>query len=118
MLDLIGGVPSGGLHNLCHRHTHCQEFRHRIHHIHHAELGHLSVGAVADIAVMRIDEGKFGYLDSNLGRYEGKQRMACELTVRAGTVSWDWNGRVGTDYKLLGPDYGIRPVEYLTRPPK
>ena len=86
--------------------------------IKHSELGHLSVGAVADIAVMRIDEGKFGYLDSNLGRYEGKQRMACELTVRAGTVSWDWNGRVGTDYKLLGPDYGIRPVEYLTRPPK
>ena len=84
--------------------------------IKHPELGHLSLGAVADIAVMRIDEGKFAYLDSNLGRYEGKQRMACEMTVRAGVVSWDWNGRVGTDYKLLGPEYGIRPVEFLTRP--
>ena len=32
--------------------------------IHHEELGHLSVNAPADIAVFRVEQGDFGYVDS------------------------------------------------------
>ena len=31
--------------------------------IHHQELGHLSVGAIADIAILSIREGDFGFYD-------------------------------------------------------
>lgn len=46
----------------------------------HGELGHLSVGAIADIAVLTLMEGKFGYVDAYDGRLEGDRRLFCELT--------------------------------------
>jgi len=60
--------------------------------IRHEELGNLAVGAPADIAVMRVERGKFGFVDSLGGRMEGHQKLACELTVRNGIVVWDLNG--------------------------
>lgn len=86
--------------------------------IHHPELGHLTVGSVADVAVFKVMEGDFGFGDSSGGLLKGKQRLFCELTVRNGDISWDWNARSFTDYKKLGPEYGIRPGEFLVRPPK
>ena len=72
------------------------------------ELGHLSPGAVADVAVLRLMNGEFAYVDSKGGRMRGNQRIVCEVTLREGRVVWDWNGRVGTDYGALPPDYGLR----------
>lgn len=72
------------------------------------ELGQLSVGAIADVAVMRLMEGDFGFWDNDGGRVGGKQRLFCELTLKDGRVVWDWNGRVGVDYKTLPSTYGIR----------
>ncbi|HEU0124654.1 MAG TPA: amidohydrolase/deacetylase family metallohydrolase [Bryobacteraceae bacterium] len=72
------------------------------------ELGHLSVGAVADIALLRVMEGEFGYWDNNTGKVVGKQRLFCEMTLKGGAVTWDWNGRMGVDFRTLGPSYGIR----------
>lgn len=72
------------------------------------ELGHLSVGAVADVAGLRMMEGEFGYYDNSGGKVESKQRLFCELTLKDGAIAWDFNGRQGTDYKKLGPRYGIR----------
>ncbi len=87
--------------------------------IHHEELGHLSVGAVADVAVFRLMEGHFGYRDASNGKMEGHQRLLCEMTLKDGHVSWDWNSRTGTDYKTLGPTYGVRPgVDQVIPPPK
>jgi dihydroorotase len=60
--------------------------------IRHEELGNLAIGATADIAVMRVEHGKFGFVDSLGGRMEGHQMLACELTVRNGIVVWDLNG--------------------------
>ena len=80
------------------------------------EQGQLSVGAPADIAVLRIDEGTFGYVDGFGGRLAATKRLGCELTVQAGKVAWDWNGRAGTDYKNQGPTSGNRPVDALIRP--
>jgi dihydroorotase len=87
--------------------------------IQHAELGHLTVGAVADIAVWRLADGDFGFADAGNGVIHGKQRLTCEMTLRAGAVAWDWNARAGVDYKALGPTYGVRPgVDQIIKPGK
>jgi dihydroorotase len=56
------------------------------------ELGHLSEGAEADIAIFRLHEGEFGFLDSRGYLKPGTQKLETELTVRAGRVVWDLNG--------------------------
>lgn len=56
------------------------------------DLGHLSEGAVADVAVLSLRSGDFGFLDVRLGKRPGDQRLECELTIRAGRVLWDLNG--------------------------
>jgi len=76
--------------------------------IHHPELGHLSVGSAADVAVWRIAEGEFGYADTSGGKIEGKQRINCEMTLKDGAIVWDWNARGAVDYRTLGPSYGLR----------
>lgn len=59
--------------------------------IHHEELGSLSVNTVADIALLRVENGKFGFTDANT-RMEGDSKLLCELTVRAGKIVYDLNG--------------------------
>lgn len=56
------------------------------------ELGHLTVGADADIAVFSLHNGDFGFLDSGLNLNPGKTKLETELTVRGGKVVWDLNG--------------------------
>jgi dihydroorotase len=69
--------------------------------IHRPELGHLSVGAGADIAVMRMDQGKFGFLDVNNAVAPGTKLLVGELTLRDGKVVWDLNGRAGTPWEAF-----------------
>ncbi len=66
------------------------------------DLGNLSVGAPADIAVLRIEKGNFGFIDSYGARLSGTQKLVCELTVRDGLVVWDLNGLTRDDWKKLG----------------
>ncbi|SDM47559.1 dihydroorotase [Daejeonella rubra] len=56
------------------------------------DLGHLSVGAEADIAVFNLKNGNFGFIDSHGGSFRGTKRLEAELTIRAGKVVWDLNG--------------------------
>jgi dihydroorotase len=56
------------------------------------ELGHLSAGGEADIAVLGLRKGKFGFIDSGGNRMVGDQKLECELTIRGGQVVWDLNG--------------------------
>jgi len=87
--------------------------------IHHPELGHLTVGAVADITLWSVEKGNFGFRDSLEGMIKGTERMRCEMTVKGGVIEWDWNSISGTDYRKLGPSYGIRPViDTIVLPPK
>ncbi|MCC7262313.1 MAG: amidohydrolase/deacetylase family metallohydrolase [Candidatus Latescibacteria bacterium] len=83
----------------------------------HPELGHLSVGAVADVCALNVMQGEFGFLDVHDGKLMGKQRLRCELTLLGGEVMWDWNGRNGVDWRQLKPDYGVRNPEGLILPP-
>lgn len=63
--------------------------------INRPDLGHLSEGAVADVAVFRLLEGNFGFLDARLRRMTGSRKLECELTLREGRVVWDLNGIAG-----------------------
>ncbi len=73
--------------------------------IKHEELGNLSVGAPADVAVLRIEHGDFGFVDVNGARMRGNQKLECELTVRDGKVVYDLNGITREDWDKLGPRY-------------
>ena len=57
------------------------------------ELGHLSVGAEADIAILEVLEGDFRFVDSTRSYMAGKQKLQCHMTLRAGEIVWDMNGR-------------------------
>ena len=59
----------------------------------------------------------FGYTDVASGLFRGNERITCELTLKDGTVMWDWNGRIGVDYKTLEPMYGVRNPNGLILPP-
>lgn len=63
------------------------------------QLGNLDPGAEADVAVLRLDRGKFGLLDSAGARYPGDRLLSCEMTIRAGQVAWDLNGRAAMDWR-------------------
>jgi len=60
--------------------------------INHEELGHLSEGAVADIAVLNLEEGNFGFADVRGKKIKGTQKLECELTILDGKVVYDLNG--------------------------
>ncbi|HUX94968.1 MAG TPA: amidohydrolase/deacetylase family metallohydrolase [Bacteroidales bacterium] len=66
------------------------------------DLGHLSADAVADVAVLRIVKGNFGWLDITNTRMTGAEKIECELTIKGGEVVWDLNGIAAKeDYKMI-----------------
>ena len=66
--------------------------------LHHEELGHLSEGAVADIAVISMLTGNFGFVDAAGKRLAGNKKLEAELTIRAGKIVWDLNGLSAQPY--------------------
>src|SRR5262249_17730136 len=70
--------------------------------IHFEGLGQLSVGAIADIAVLGVERGRFAFVDSWGARMEGDQRLTGELTVASGRVVYDLNGRTRERWDRLG----------------
>jgi dihydroorotase len=69
------------------------------------ELGHLTVGAPADVAVLRLETGNFGFGDHANARLAGTKRFSCELTLRNGQVVWDLNAISGTPWEKLPVNY-------------
>lgn len=63
------------------------------------ELGHLSMGTEADVAVFGLREGDFGFLDIRGKRLRGNRKLETEIAIRAGKVMWDLNGRAAEDFK-------------------
>jgi dihydroorotase len=66
--------------------------------IHREEFGHLTVGAPADIAVLRVVDGEFGFVDSARRRLRGTRKLTCELTLKGGRPVWDLNGLTSDDW--------------------
>jgi len=78
------------------------------------DLGTLSVGACADVAVLELREGEFGFVDCGRARMRGRYRLECQMTVRNGEVLWDVNGISRPDWESAG-DYDIIDAEPLPR---
>ena len=60
--------------------------------INRTELGHLSPGAEADVTVLRMRKGEFGFYDKTGYFIPGKERLECEVTIKGGQVMYDMNG--------------------------
>jgi len=56
------------------------------------DLGNLSVGSDADIAIISVRKGNFGFVDTRNQRLSGDRRLEAEMTIRAGRIVWDFNG--------------------------
>lgn len=67
--------------------------------INRPDLGHLSVGSEADVAVFTLREGDFGFLDVRRKRLKGDKKLETELTLKAGKVVWDLNGIAAEDFE-------------------
>jgi len=73
--------------------------------IHREDLGHLSVGAVADVTVLSLESGRFGLVDSFGGRMMADKRLVCELTLRDGRILYDLNGLARPEWQTLPTGY-------------
>ena len=60
--------------------------------INREDLGHLSIGAEADVAVFNLREGDFGFMDIRRTKLDANEKLEAELTLRAGRIVWDLNG--------------------------
>ena len=59
--------------------------------IKHEELGNISVGAIADVAILDLRQGNFGFYDKTGYKVEGKQKFECEMTIKGGKIVYDLN---------------------------
>ena len=69
------------------------------------ELGSLSVGSDADIAILNIRKGKFGLFDYTGYKIESDRKLECEMTIRAGKIVYDLNG-IANPVTLYGSKSG------------
>jgi dihydroorotase len=67
------------------------------------ELGNLSVGSPADVAVLRLEKGKFGFVDQIGGRFDGTAKLLCEIALRDGKVVYDLNGMTTVPWEKVPP---------------
>ncbi|CAN5280868.1 amidohydrolase/deacetylase family metallohydrolase [soil metagenome] len=56
------------------------------------ELGQMSAGAIADIAILNLRQGTFGFYDKTGYKIEGTQKFECEMTIKDGKIVYDLNG--------------------------
>ena len=60
--------------------------------IHRPELGTLTVGKDADIAVLELAKGHFSYIDCGVARFDGNAKLTARMTIRAGRILYDPSG--------------------------
>jgi dihydroorotase len=62
------------------------------------DLGQLSEGADADLAILNVRKGKFGFVDAGGASMAGESKFEAEMTIRAGKIVWDQNGLAAHDW--------------------
>jgi len=60
--------------------------------IKHEELGNLAEGSIADVVVLRVEEGSFGFTDMVNTKLTGTKKLICELTIKDGKIVYDLDG--------------------------
>jgi dihydroorotase len=74
------------------------------------ELGTLSVGKEADIAVLEQLNGKFSYIDCGFARMDGTAKLIARMTVRGGRILYDPSGLSMIEWEKARPQYFITPA--------
>ena len=62
------------------------------------DIGQLSEGADADIAILGVRKGNFGFVDAGGARMTGDRKFEAEMTIRGGKIVWDQNGLAAHDW--------------------
>jgi dihydroorotase len=88
------------------------------HEIHRPELGTLSVGSEADIAVLDVLQGNFSYIDCGFARMNGKVKLTARMTVRAGRILYDPSGLSMVEWEKARPQYFNTPTTGKSLPAK
>jgi len=73
------------------------------------ELGTLSVGKDADIAVLELTKGHFSYIDCGVARMDGNVKLTARMTIRAGRISYDPSGLSMVEWEKARPQYFNNP---------
>jgi len=73
------------------------------------ELGTLSVGREADVAVLELLHGRFGYIDDGYARMDGNVKVVARMTIRAGRILYDPTGQSMVEWEKA-------PKQYFTTP--
>jgi dihydroorotase len=73
--------------------------------IHRTELGTLSVGKEADIAVLELMKGHFSFVDCGVARMDGNTKLTARMTVRAGRIVYDPSGMSMVQWDKARPQY-------------
>ena len=69
------------------------------------ELGNLDEGNIADIAALKLERGRFAFVDSGRGKHIGDKKLCAVLSVHAGQIVWDAEGTAAEEWSNVGP-YG------------
>lgn len=77
--------------------------------IHRPELGTLSVGKDADIAVLELMKGRFSYIDCGVAKMDANVQLAARMTVRAGRIVFDPSGLSMVEWEKARPQYFSTP---------
>jgi dihydroorotase len=80
------------------------------HEIHRPELGTLSVGSEADVAVLEVLQGNFNYIDCGVARMNGKSKLTARMTLRAGHILYDPSGLSMVEWEKARPQYFNTPT--------
>ena len=73
--------------------------------IHRSELGTLSIGKDADIAVLDLMHGHFGYVDCGVAKMDANAQLIARMTVRAGRILYDPSGLSMVQWEKARPQY-------------
>ena len=73
--------------------------------IHRPELGTLTVGKDADIAVLELAKGHFSYIDCGVARFDGNANLSARITIRAGRILYDPSGLSMVEWDKARPQY-------------
>ena len=73
--------------------------------IHRPELGTLSVGREADVAVLEVLHGHFGYIDNGVARMNGNVKLIARMTIRAGRILYDPSGLSMVEWEKAPKQY-------------
>ena len=77
--------------------------------IHRPELGTLSVGKEADIAVLDLMKGHFSYIDCGVAKMDSNVQLAARMTIRGGRILWDPSGLSMVPWEKARPQYFSSP---------